>query len=205
MVIPGFYHLILARADGMPATWLAVALKDEATALVRKIGGQHLQAVNAKPCGTCLPWVPHMTVKGGPKKSVLSHPSLEGCLKLGWGVVAIGVRQRGRTGPRLSDNLTPKEVIRVKQWWLSHEFIIQRALYYGEVSRFCSMGVVEKLWRVADIADREGVSPSTIRAYHSRGEMPPADGYDKHGPFWRLATLKKWDRPGRGRTRKATQ
>lgn len=38
---------------------------------------------------------------------------------------------------------------------------------------------------VADIARRRGVAESTIRAYHTRGQMPRADGYDRHEhPWW---------------------
>jgi uncharacterized protein YjcR len=53
--------------------------------------------------------------------------------------------------------------------------------------------------RVADIADLFGIKPATVRAYHTRDQMPAADGYDKHGPWWKAATIEAWSRPGRGR------
>ncbi len=55
--------------------------------------------------------------------------------------------------------------------------------------------------RVADIARRFKIAESTVRAYHARGEMPAATGYDKAGPWWSESTIASWDRPGRGRRR----
>ncbi len=56
----------------------------------------------------------------------------------------------------------------------------------------------EEIWRVQDVADHFDITPSTVRAYHSRGVMPPADGYDKRGPWWSESTILGWKRPGRG-------
>lgn len=60
------------------------------------------------------------------------------------------------------------------------------------------MGEAER-WRVQQIADHFEIAASTVRGYHSRGQMPAANGYDKHGPWWLKATILAWDRPGRGR------
>lgn len=51
------------------------------------------------------------------------------------------------------------------------------------------------------MAEALGVRPSTVRSYVSRGVMPAADGYDKHGPWWWNDTFQGWtlQRPGRGR------
>lgn len=58
--------------------------------------------------------------------------------------------------------------------------------------------VTDGIWRVPDVASHFAIASSTVRAYHSRGTMPPADGYDKHGPWWHEATILNWRRPGRG-------
>jgi hypothetical protein len=54
-----------------------------------------------------------------------------------------------------------------------------------------------------DVATQFGIKKSTVTSYHSRGQMPAADGYDKQGPWWTSATLASWERPGRGRRRQA--
>lgn len=56
----------------------------------------------------------------------------------------------------------------------------------------------EGIWRVPDIAAHFAIATSTVRAYHARGTMPAADGYDKRGPWWHEATIVSWKRPGRG-------
>lgn len=33
---------------------------------------------------------------------------------------------------------------------------------------------------------------STVRAYLSRGQMPPADGHFEGPPWWRPETIKRW-------------
>lgn len=53
-------------------------------------------------------------------------------------------------------------------------------------------------WRIVDVAEHLHVQPTTVRAYGSRGQMPPADGRDQYGPWWHQATILNWKRPGRG-------
>jgi hypothetical protein len=55
--------------------------------------------------------------------------------------------------------------------------------------------------RVADIAEQFAIKPSTVRSYHTRDQMPAADGYDKDGPWWSPTTIATWKRPGRGKRR----
>lgn len=93
---------------------------------------------------------------------------------------------------------------------LTHLNIIQRALYRGKTQHELYDASVaapepgDALLRVADIARRFQIAESTVRAYHSRGEMPAANGYDKAGPWWTESTIAAWDRPGRGRRRGTT-
>lgn len=43
-----------------------------------------------------------------------------------------------------------------------------------------------------DVAEVLGVAESTVRAYLSRGQMPPADGHFEGPPWWRPETIKRW-------------
>lgn len=84
---------------------------------------------------------------------------------------------------------------------------LQRALHQT-YSPGCNISLVaahpsgDAVLRVTDIAERFEIAKSTVRAYHARGEMPAADGYDKTGPWWWESTIAGWDRPGPGRRRK---
>lgn len=57
------------------------------------------------------------------------------------------------------------------------------------------------MWTTSDVARALGVSESTVRAYHSRGEMPPADGRLGRTPWWREATVREWMHKRSPRTR----
>jgi predicted DNA-binding transcriptional regulator AlpA len=47
-------------------------------------------------------------------------------------------------------------------------------------------------WTTRDVASYLEVSPSTIRAYVARGQMPAADRRIGREPVWRPATIRKW-------------
>jgi predicted DNA-binding transcriptional regulator AlpA len=47
-------------------------------------------------------------------------------------------------------------------------------------------------WTTRDVAAFLNVSPSTIRAYVARGQMPAADRRIGREPVWRPATIRKW-------------
>ena len=47
---------------------------------------------------------------------------------------------------------------------------------------------------VLDVATRCRVTPDTIRSYHKRGEMPPADTYFGRSPVWKASTIEGWQR-----------
>ncbi len=56
-------------------------------------------------------------------------------------------------------------------------------------------------WRIREIAQTLGVAESTVRAYRARpGQLPPADGEDRYGPWWLPETITTWaaNRPGPG-------
>jgi predicted DNA-binding transcriptional regulator AlpA len=55
-------------------------------------------------------------------------------------------------------------------------------------------------WTTRDVASYLEVSPSTIRAYVTRGQMPAADRRIGREPVWRPETIRKWQRqrPRRG-------
>lgn len=53
-------------------------------------------------------------------------------------------------------------------------------------------------WTVADVAAHLEVAESTVRAYLARGQMPAPDGRLGRTPWWRPATIRGWERPGRG-------
>jgi predicted DNA-binding transcriptional regulator AlpA len=50
----------------------------------------------------------------------------------------------------------------------------------------------EDWWTTRDVAAYLGVTPSTIRAYAARGQMPPADRRIGREPVWRPATIRTW-------------
>lgn len=52
---------------------------------------------------------------------------------------------------------------------------------------------------VEQVAERLGVKSATVRQYHWRGDMPPADGRVGNSPIWKTETIERWRRPGRGR------
>lgn len=43
-----------------------------------------------------------------------------------------------------------------------------------------------------DVAARLGVTPSTVRAYHSRGQMPPPSGRIGRTPYWTPRDIEPW-------------
>jgi len=47
-------------------------------------------------------------------------------------------------------------------------------------------------WTTRDVATFLNVTPSTIRAYVARGQMPEADRRIGREPVWRPATIRKW-------------
>jgi hypothetical protein len=57
-------------------------------------------------------------------------------------------------------------------------------------------------WTTRDVATFLNVTPSTIRAYVARGQMPEADRRIGREPVWRPATIRKWhdQRPRRARS-----
>lgn len=59
-------------------------------------------------------------------------------------------------------------------------------------------------WTAPQVAEHWGVSPSTIRAYAARGQMPQPDGRIGNSDWWLPETIKAWPRPGRGKRRDQT-
>jgi hypothetical protein len=53
-------------------------------------------------------------------------------------------------------------------------------------------------WTTADVAEHLGVAVGTVRSYAARGQMPPPDGVLGRTPWWWAATIRGWQRPGRG-------
>jgi DNA-binding transcriptional MerR regulator len=49
-------------------------------------------------------------------------------------------------------------------------------------------------WTTGDVASYLNVTPSTIRAYVARGQMPDADRRIGREPVWRPETIRKWQR-----------
>ena len=47
-------------------------------------------------------------------------------------------------------------------------------------------------WVISDVAQHLGVGQSTVRAYATRGQMPPPDGRLGRTPWWRPETIKEW-------------
>jgi predicted DNA-binding transcriptional regulator AlpA len=44
----------------------------------------------------------------------------------------------------------------------------------------------------AAVAERVGLTLSTVHTYHSRGSMPPADLYLGDNPGWYESTIRRW-------------
>ena len=57
---------------------------------------------------------------------------------------------------------------------------------------YASRSVAEELWDVAAVAEYLGVTPSTVRSYLSRRQMPPADYTLSGAPVWRATTIRSW-------------
>lgn len=54
-------------------------------------------------------------------------------------------------------------------------------------------------WSTKAVATKLQVQPSTVRSWHSRGQMPDPDGRDEAGkPWWTPATILDWDASRRG-------
>lgn len=47
-------------------------------------------------------------------------------------------------------------------------------------------------WTTAEVAAYLGVSVGTVRAYSSRGQMPPPDGRLGRTPWWWAETIRVW-------------
>ena len=47
-------------------------------------------------------------------------------------------------------------------------------------------------WGVIDVARYLGVASVTVRAYASRGQMPPPDGRIGQTPWWWSPVIKTW-------------
>lgn len=54
------------------------------------------------------------------------------------------------------------------------------------------MGNVTRLMTVEEVAERCGVQASTVRAYNSRGQMPPPDVTYSRTPLWKAKTIDTW-------------
>ena len=55
-----------------------------------------------------------------------------------------------------------------------------------------------KRYTTSDIAEAVGVRPSTIRAYHSREQMPKPTGHVGATPYWEPKDIEPWIRERRG-------
>ena len=49
-----------------------------------------------------------------------------------------------------------------------------------------------KRYTTSDIAEAVGVRPSTIRAYHSREQMPAPTGHVGSTPYWEPKDIEPW-------------
>lgn len=54
------------------------------------------------------------------------------------------------------------------------------------------MTLPDDWWGTEDVATYLDVSPSTIRAYIARKQMPPPDRRIGRTPLWRPATITEW-------------
>lgn len=59
----------------------------------------------------------------------------------------------------------------------------------------------QEQWSFKEVAAFLGVEQSTVRAYRTRGEMPPPDGRVSNSPWWWRTTIEGWERPGHRRPR----
>ncbi|MBO0880027.1 MAG: helix-turn-helix domain-containing protein [Mycobacterium sp.] len=48
-------------------------------------------------------------------------------------------------------------------------------------------------WTTQDVATYLGVTPSTVRSYATRAQIPPADRRIGREPVWKPATIRKWN------------
>ncbi|MFJ2266701.1 helix-turn-helix transcriptional regulator [Streptomyces sp. NPDC087849] len=57
----------------------------------------------------------------------------------------------------------------------------------------------DRLWTVADVARKLGVSEATVRTYRWRGDLPDPS-YVGRTPVWQPSVIEEWirHRPGRG-------
>lgn len=51
----------------------------------------------------------------------------------------------------------------------------------------------DTLLDVQGVASLLEVKPSTVRAYHKRGQMPRADRYFGRSPVWERKTIDDWN------------
>jgi hypothetical protein len=52
--------------------------------------------------------------------------------------------------------------------------------------------MTDTLWSVEMIATATGTAPATIRAYNSRGQMPPPTGHIGRSPYWAAHVIGPW-------------
>lgn len=59
----------------------------------------------------------------------------------------------------------------------------------------------DSMLTVRDVAARLGLAISTVQTYRRDGRLPEPDGLVGRVPWWRPATIDRWQaaRPGRGR------
>lgn len=50
----------------------------------------------------------------------------------------------------------------------------------------------DPLMTVAEVAEALGVTPSTVRAYKARGQMPEPDKKYGATPLWLESTIQRW-------------
>ena len=55
--------------------------------------------------------------------------------------------------------------------------------------------MTREMWGVAEVAEYASLSPSTVRAYASRGEMPGPTGRFGREPWWTPGVIMEWRPP----------
>ena len=50
----------------------------------------------------------------------------------------------------------------------------------------------ERHWGIAEIANHTGLTPGTIKVYHSQGKLPPHDYATARQKLWYPATIHEW-------------
>jgi len=58
--------------------------------------------------------------------------------------------------------------------------------------------VTSEQWDAARVGEHIEATPSTVRSYASRGQMPPPDGRIGNTPWWWSDTITKWHASRRG-------